>query len=279
MKAEPSKAILDPWRLKRSLIVFCFILGGFTASHWIGLQPGIIAIAGALVMIVVTRNDLHKSMMKVEWETILFLIGLFMLVGSLEYNGLFTIIAEKIFVLTQGRLFATAMILLWSCAILSAFVDNIPVVIAMIPLVNNLIEASAANLNMEPSSAMFAQYVAHPLWWSLALGACLGGNGTLFGAAANIVISQVARRNGIKFSFRSFLHYGVPVTFVTLVICSIYIYLRYFAFSPPLDNIIPLKFSRRECIQTGRKILIFSLLVSNRIFIVSNNENIPCGFR
>lgn len=232
MQAEPSKAILDPWRLKRGLAVFAMILMGFVISHWIGLQPGIIAISGAFIMTVATRNDLRKAMEKVEWETILFLVGLFMLVGALEYNGLFTSIAKVIFDLSQGHLFATAMIVLWTCAILSAVVDNIPVAIAMIPLVQDIIEASAVQLGLEQSPEILEQCVANPLWWSLALGACLGGNGTQFGAAANIIVTQVAKRNGIKLSFSDFMKYGLPVTLATLVMCSIYLYLRYFAFSP-----------------------------------------------
>jgi len=232
MKAEPSKAILDPRRLQRGLIVFFMILLGFSASRWLQVQPGIIAIAGAFAMIVVTRSNLRNAMEKVEWETILFLVGLFMLVGALEYNGLFERIARTLFGLTQGRLFATAMIVMWVSAVLSALFGNIPVAIAMIPLVHTLIQSTAAELSLTQTPDMLEQYVAHPLWWSLALGACLGGNGTLFGAAANVVVIQVARRNGYRLSFGDFLRYGAPVTLVTLIVSSIYIFLRYFAFSP-----------------------------------------------
>lgn len=232
MKAKPSKAILDPWRLKRGGAVFALILIGFMGGHYLGLQPGIIALSGAFVMITVTRSNLRAAMEKVEWETILFLMGLFMLVGALEYNGLFTLIARFVFSGTQDRLFATALVVLWSSALLSAFFGNIPVTIAMIPLVQTLIETTQAELGLEQHSELFVQHVAHPLWWSLALGACLGGNGTLFGAAANIVVAQVARRNGYTLSFRDFLRFGAPVMLATLVLSSIYIYLRYFAFSP-----------------------------------------------
>jgi Na+/H+ antiporter NhaD/arsenite permease-like protein len=232
MKAEPAKAILDPWRLKRGLAVFFLILGGFVSSRWLDLQPGIIAIAGAFIMILATRSDMRRAMEKVEWETILFLVGLFMLVGSLEHNGLFDNIAAFMFGHNQGRLFVTAMIVLWTSAILSAFFGNIPVVIAMIPLVHTLIASTAAELSLDPSSELMNAYVSYPMWWSLALGACLGGNGTLFGAAANVVVIQVARRNGYKLSFWDFMRYGAPVTVVTLIVSSIYIYVRYFAFSP-----------------------------------------------
>ncbi len=232
MKAEPAKAILDPWRLKRGLAVFALILVGFSASRALGVQPGIIALAGALIMVVATRDNLREAMEKVEWETILFLVGLFMLVGALEYNGLFDSIARILFGLTQGRLFATAMIVLWTAATLSAFFGNIPVAIAMIPLVHTLIQSTATECALNHSPELLEQYVAHPLWWSLALGACLGGNGTLFGAAANVVVIQVARRNEYNLTFWDFMKFGAPVTIVTLIVASMYIFVRYFAFSP-----------------------------------------------
>ncbi len=232
MRAQPSKAILDPWRLKRGLLVFFVILVGFSASHVLGVQPGIIALAGAFIMIVVTRSKMRAAMEKVEWETILFLIGLFMLVGALEYNGLFDRIAGFLFNLSQGRLFLNALIVLWCSALLSACFGNIPVAIAMIPLVHTLIQTTELQLGLQHSPETFQLYVAHPLWWSLALGACLGGNGTLFGAAANIVAAQVARRNGYRLGFWDFLRYGAPVTLISLFLSSAYVYVRYFVFSP-----------------------------------------------
>ena len=232
MKAEPAKAILEPERLVRGLIVFFMILAGFISSHWLQLQPGIIAFAGAFIMIVVTRSNMRAILAEVEWETIFFLVGLFMLVGALEHNGLFDSIAQYLFDLTHGHLFATAMIVLWTSAILSALFGNIPVAIAMIPLVDTLISSTAVELALEQSPDMLERYVTNPLWWSLALGACLGGNGTLFGSAANVVVIQVARRNDYKLSFWDFMKYGAPVTLVTLLVSSVYIYARYFAFSP-----------------------------------------------
>lgn len=228
-QAQPSKAILDPPRLKRALAVFALILIGFMFSHYLQVQPGIIAIAGAFLMVVFTRSDLRTAMEKVEWETILFLIGLFMLVGALEYNGLFQIAADTILAMTKGHLFATALIILWCSALFSACCGNIPVVIALIPLVHTIIQETGAELHLLETPELLAAQVAHPLWWSLALGTCLGGNGTLFGAAANIVVSQLAHRNGYALSYRDFLYYGAPVTVVTLLICTIYIYVRYFS--------------------------------------------------
>lgn len=231
MKARPAQAILDPWRLKRGLFVFVLILIGFSTCRFLELQPGIVALAGAFVMLLVTRSRLRTSLEKVEWETILFLIGLFILVGGLEHNGLFNVVAKSLFSLTDGHPFATALIVLWSSAVLSAFFGNIPVVIAMIPLVHTLIVSMQTELVLGRDPEWLTQHVAYPLWWSLALGACFGGNGTLFGAAANVVVAQVARRNGYKFAFIDFLKYSLPVTLVTLFISSIYIYLRYYIFA------------------------------------------------
>ena len=183
-------------------------------------------------MIVVTRSNMRAAMAEVEWETIFFLVGLFMLVGALEHNELFDSIAQYLFALTQGHLFATAMIVLWTSAILSALFGNIPVAISMIPLVDKLIGSTAVELALEQSPDILERYIANPFWWSLALGACLGGNGTLFGAAANVVVIQVGRRNGYRLSFWDFMKYGAPVTLVTLLVSSIYIFVRYFAFSP-----------------------------------------------
>ncbi|HOC70821.1 MAG TPA: ArsB/NhaD family transporter [Candidatus Hydrogenedentes bacterium] len=230
MKASPSKAILDPRRLKRGLLVFFCILVGFSASRFLGVQPGIIAIAGGFCMVLLTRSDLRSALIKVEWETILFLMGLFMLVGALEHNGLFEQVARFVFGLTQGHLFATTLLVLWCSALLSAFFGNIPVVIAMIPLVNSIITSTQLEINGDPQ--VMAAFVAGPLWWSLALGACFGGNGTLYGAAANVVVSQIAKHNGYRIAFVDFLRFSVPVTLLTLVISSLYIYLRYFIFSP-----------------------------------------------
>ncbi|MFA7692577.1 MAG: ArsB/NhaD family transporter [Candidatus Hydrogenedentales bacterium] len=232
MKAHPSKAILDPWRLKRGLIVFSFILAGFSMSHVLNLQPGIIALSGALIMVVYTKSDLRAAMEKVEWETILFLMGLFMLVGALEHNGLFEKIAHVLFGVTRGHLYATALAVLWVSALLSAFFGNIPVVIALIPLVNSLISSMQDLLNLHQTPEFMTMHVAYPLWWALALGACFGGNGTIFGAAANVVTVQIAKRNGYRISFGDFLKYSIPITLLTLVLSSIYIYVRYFAFSP-----------------------------------------------
>lgn len=228
MRARPALAILDKPNLIKSLIVFVFILIGFFASHAAGIEPGIIALAGALVMALVCKTDLHHALEKVEWNSVFFFIGLFMLIGALEHNGVFRSLGHLITDWTHGNFLLTVMTILWFSAIVSAIVDNIPLVIAMIPLIQSIIPSFAAEMGVANDPAAMQAMVAEPLYWSLALGACLGGNGSLVGASANVVAAQIGRRNGVPFTFMAFTRMGLPVMLVTCVIASGYLYLRYF---------------------------------------------------
>ncbi len=223
---EPARAILDHSRLKRSLIVFGVILLGFFTSTLTGIDSGVIALTGALAMVLVCRVELPTLLEKVEWGTILFFCGLFMMIGALEANGLFTWLGEEMVAMTAGDFAMTLMVILWGSAILSAVVDNIPLVIAMIPLINSIVPTMAEKMGVTGAEAIAAQ-VAHPLFWALALGACLGGNGTLIGASANVVISQVARKNRCPFTFWEFTKYGFPLMLLSTAISSVYLYFRY----------------------------------------------------
>ena len=226
LQAHPRLAITDPARLKRGLAVFALILVGFLFSHTLNVEPGLIALSGGLLMLVVCKSPVRETLERVEWTTIFFLIGLFMTVGALEHNGLFDILGDGMATLTAGRLFAACMAVLWISAALSAVAGNIPVVIAMIPLVEVLIRSFTGETALPIDYT--DPHIAQPLWWSLALGTCLGGNGSMFGAAANIVVIQIARRNGYKLSFFDFLAYGLPITIVSCALASGYVYLRYF---------------------------------------------------
>lgn len=223
---DPARAILDHGRLKRALVVFFVVLLGFFCSRQINLEPGLIAITGAFVMALVCRMELSQMLEKVEWNTILFFCGLFMMVGALELNGVFELLGTKMIALTQGNFALTMMIILWGSAILSAVIDNIPLVISMIPLIDSIIPELARAMGIEGSDAI-ALSVRQPLFWALALGACLGGNGTLIGASANVVIAQVARKNKYSMSFRDFTAYGFPIMLLSTVLSSIYLYFRY----------------------------------------------------
>ena len=228
-KTKPDKAIIEPARLKKALIIFGLVLVGFFCSHLIHVEAGIIALAGGLTMAVVCRMDIHHILEKVEWTTILFFAGLFMLIGSLEINGVFIHLGNGIVSITQGHFLFTVIVVLWFSAIFSAIVDNVPLVIAMIPLINSMIPVFAKQMGIEGSEELIRTQVQEPLLWALALGACLGGNGTIVGASANVVIVQIAHRNKYKISFWEFLKYGFPMMLLSLVISTIYLYVRYFA--------------------------------------------------
>ncbi len=202
------------------------MLLAFFASHSLHIEPGIIAISGALIMAIVCGVDLHHALEKVEWNSIFFFIGLFMLIGALEHNHVFESLGVLILEVTSGNLAATALTVLWFSAIASAIVDNIPLVIAMIPLIKSIVPVFAQQLGLSDAEAIRLQ-IEEPLYWSLALGACLGGNGSLVGASANVVIAQIARRNRYDFTFWGFTRLGLPTMLGSTAIASVYVYLRY----------------------------------------------------
>lgn len=227
-RAKPALAILQPAVLRRSLVVFAFVLAGLFLGRFINIEPGLLALAGAVVMALVNRREAHEILGFVEWNTIFFFVGLFMLIFGLEHNGVFVVMGKHLLALTNGNLLITALAILWFSAIASAIVDNIPLVMAMIPLVQSMTPVFAKQMSLEGQEAVIAQTITNPLFWSLALGACLGGNGTLVGASANVVISQIAKRNNHAFSFWEFTKLGFPLMVLSLVVCTGYIYLRYF---------------------------------------------------
>lgn len=228
MRARPDRAILDPVALRRSLAVFALILAGFFLGHSVGIEPGIIAIAGALLMAVVCGVDLHHALEKVEWNSVFFFVGLFMLIGALEHNHVFEALGGLIVEWTAGDFLATVLTVLWFSAVASAIVDNIPLVIAMIPLLQSIIPVFGAQMGLLDDPVALRAQVAEPLYWSLALGACLGGNGSLVGASANVVVAQIARRNGYPLTFMAFTRLGLPTMLGTLAVSTAYLYLRYF---------------------------------------------------
>lgn len=232
MLADARLAILDTKLLRTSLFVLGVILLGFFTGRLTHFEPGIVAMGGAVLMIVLCKVDLHDALHRVEWATILFFIGLFMLISALEHNHLFTMAGEHLVRLTQGNLLMTAITILWAAAILSAIVDNIPLVIAMIPLIASIIPTFATQMGAQIGHELTPEEVkiliAEPLYWSLALGACLGGNGTLIGASANVVIAQIGNRNKCEISFMQFTREGFPIMLLTVAISTVYIYGRYF---------------------------------------------------
>lgn len=210
---SPRDEIKD-WRLlKKSLTVLALTILGFmlhTTLHW---ESATVAMAGAVGLMLISKEEPEDVLLHVEWPTIFFFAGLFVLVGGLKSAGVLKALAEWILTVTHGQVGATSFLVLWVSAIASAFVDNIPFVATMIPMLQEMGRLSGMNLE--------------PVWWSLALGACLGGNGTLIGASANVVVAGIAEKNGYKISFREFMYIAFPLMIVSIVLSHAYIYLRY----------------------------------------------------
>jgi Na+/H+ antiporter NhaD/arsenite permease-like protein len=191
------------------------------------LEAATIALAGAAVLLLLDNwrhhdakqsEKVHNTFAEIEWITIFFLIGLFVIVRAVELSGLLDLLGRRLVASTSDNLAAAGTVILWVSACLSAIFDNIPFVATMIPLIKST------------TSAFGGPGAIEPLWWCLALGACLGGNGTLIGAAANITVAGIAERNGIRFSFMAYLAYGLPMMIGSVLICQVYVWLRYFHF-------------------------------------------------
>lgn len=231
MKTRPELAIIDKPNMIKGLGVFALVLTGFFVGHSMHVEPGIIALAGGLLMALVCREEIHHVLGKVEWNTIMFFVGLFILIGALEVNHIFEAMGKGMLWLTNGNLLMTVIVLLWFSAIASAIVDNIPLVIAMIPLIKSIIPDFTHSMGLVDGSEQAQMLISDPLYWSLALGACLGGNGTMVGASANVVICQIAKRNNYNITFMGFTKLGLPMMVLSLVICTAYLWLRYFVFN------------------------------------------------
>jgi Na+/H+ antiporter NhaD/arsenite permease-like protein len=208
---DTSALITDPVLLRKSMVVLGGVIVGFLAHGALHLEPATIALAGAAILMLWGRCDPHHLLRDVEWTTLFFFFGLFITVEAVVEVGIIETIAQAALKLTGGSLPLTSLLLLWFSAIASGIVDNIPYTATIIPLVESLGQVMPVD----------------PLWWSLALGACLGGNFTLVGAAANVVVASLAEKSGHPISFRHFLRFGIITTFMSLVLASGYIWLRY----------------------------------------------------
>ena len=208
---DTSELITNRPLLSKSLIVMTGVVLGFLFHGALHLQPATIALAGATVLMLWGRIDTDHVLQDIEWTTLFFFIGLFIVVEALVEVGIIEAVAQAALRLTGGNLQMTSMLLLWLSAIASGIVDNIPYTATMIPVVESL----GHSMPVEP------------LWWSLALGACLGGNATLVGAAANVVVANLAEKSGHPISFGLFLRYGAIVTLMSIVLASVYVWVRY----------------------------------------------------
>jgi Na+/H+ antiporter NhaD/arsenite permease-like protein len=217
--------INDPRLLRQSLVVLGITMVGFLLHGALHLEAATVALAGAAVLLLVSRIDLHAVVNEVEWPTIFFFGGLFVLVGGIEHVGLLEQIADEVVDLTGGDVTLTIIALLWLAAILSMIVDNIPAVTTLIPLSIAVGRGLFPELADMPVEEFVLSPQMLPVWWSLALGADLGGNGTLVGASANVVGAGLSERRGERITFMEFTREGMPITLLTLITATIYIYL------------------------------------------------------
>jgi Na+/H+ antiporter NhaD/arsenite permease-like protein len=224
MAISARSAIVDPRLLRLSLFVFAATLLAFVFAVFLGLQVGTIAMLGAASLMLLDSLVHHRSEQPgkisaiygdVDWITIFFFVGLFIVVHGFEKTGAIAALAQMLLAFSHGNIAITASTVLWAAAIVSAIIDNIPFVAAMIPL----IKALAPSFGGEEALL--------PLWWALSLGACIGGSGSLVGASANLTVAGIAQRNGVRFDFATYTRYAAPLTLVSVALCQLYLWLRY----------------------------------------------------
>jgi Na+/H+ antiporter NhaD/arsenite permease-like protein len=210
-RLDAGRDVREARNVKRSLAILLGTIVAFFLHAPLHLEPAIVALGGATVLLLVAADDVEEALKRIEWSTLFFFIGLFVMVGGLEERGVVERVAELLADLTGGSNVGAAMAVMWGAAAGSAVVDNIPFTAAMIPVVDQL---------QGPETPF-----DDALWWALALGACLGGNATIVAAAANVAATGVLERTGHQISFLRFLVYGLPVTLVSLVVATVYLLL------------------------------------------------------
>ncbi|MCL6479223.1 MAG: ArsB/NhaD family transporter [Peptococcaceae bacterium] len=214
MMMDANEQIKDTRLLKKSLFAIGVTILGFFLHQYLHLESATVALSGATLLLLLTRDEPEHALAAVEWPVIFFFVGLFIIVGALEHVGIIEAIARKSLEITGGAMVPTGLLILWLSAIASAFVDNIPFVATMIPLIQDMGRLGGiTDLN--------------PLWWSLSLGACLGGNGTLIGASANVVVAGMAEKRGVVITFIHFTKVAFPMMIMSIIISTFYLLLSF----------------------------------------------------
>lgn len=225
MRFKARDAITDAGLMKKALFTLALVLFGLMVGHDHGIEPGTSALAGGALLLLLAygrkpsedqNEEVHSIFTEVEWVTIFFFAGLFIIVAGVEHTGLLQQLASHMLDFTEGDLMSTSFFILWVSALLSAVLDNIPFVATMIPM----IESTASTFG--------GQEAIEPLWWSLALGACFGGNGSLIGASANLTVAAFAEKAKQPIRFLQFMLYAFPIMLISVAIANVYLYLRYF---------------------------------------------------
>ena len=212
MALEPASYVKDRRLLAVSAVKTALVEAGFMFHAALGLESCVIALGAAGLILLVSRQSIERALAEVEWTTLTFFLGLFVIVGALTETGVIGMLANALVGATGGDVFLTMMVLLVGSALISSFLDNIPFVATMIPI---LLSMGSAGIDVTP------------LWWAVSLGACLGGNGTLIGASANVVLSDISRKNGHEITFAQYLRVGFPLMLLSVALAAAYLALRF----------------------------------------------------
>lgn len=211
-KLDPSKSITNRALMKKGIIVLICVIVGFMFHDKLGIESSVIALTAAAVMLIIGREDVNEAIQDVEWTTILFFMSLFVVVGGLTETGIIKELASKIIDATNGHPMVTMLVLLWASALLSSILDNIPFVATLIPLI----------LAMQADGIDVTSF-----WWAISLGACLGGNGTMIGASANVVLSDISTKHGYPITFKSYLKVGMPFMLLSIVSATVFLVVKF----------------------------------------------------
>lgn len=209
---DPSKSITNRALMKKGILVLICVIVGFMFHDKLGIESSVIALTAAAVMLIIGREDVNEAIQDVEWTTILFFMSLFVVVGGLTETGIIKELASKIIDATNGHPMITMLVLLWASALLSSILDNIPFVATLIPLI----------LAMQADGMDVTSF-----WWAISLGACLGGNGTMIGASANVVLSDISTKHGYPITFKSYLKVGMPFMLLSIVISTVFLVVKF----------------------------------------------------
>ncbi|MBC2887888.1 ArsB/NhaD family transporter [Gordonibacter massiliensis (ex Traore et al. 2017)] len=212
MELDEHAMIKNKRLLKQSYVMIGFVVVGFMAHGALGLESSVIALGAAGIIMLISGESIEEALSQVEWTTLAFFAGLFVIVGAMAETGVIEMLAQALIGATGGNVFVTMLVLLVGSAVISSFLDNIPFVATMIPI---LLAMESTGMDVTP------------LWWAVSLGACLGGNGTLIGASANVVLSDISKKHGHEITFVQFLKTGFPIMLLTVVIAGLYLVVRF----------------------------------------------------
>lgn len=212
MQLNPRSYIKDERLLKISIVMMVVVVAGFMLHGSLGFESSVVALGAAALILLISRESIEHALSQVEWTTLAFFAGLFVIVGAMTETGVIGMLAQWLVDLTGGDVFLTMLVLVFASAVVSAFLDNIPFVATMIPI---LLSMEATGMDVMP------------LWWAVSLGACLGGNGSLIGASANVVLSDISKKNGHEITFVQFLKVGFPIMLGTVAVAAVYLMIRF----------------------------------------------------